>query len=519
MRFLVLLLISFFTAATALAADYGRIKVRVLSPNTAHHWKVSLAANRSSLAQFAHATSGDLTVSLSRHHLNSYGSTTEISANYGEFGHQDQCSFEYILMFSLDGKSWMNIGQFSAPNAGDRTTIPIGLCGGEICSSDGRLQANIDQQKIEIRQQRIQNARNNLQAQYRQLENLKNSLKNKAKSPDLTKGSRELDLRMKENEKDASDKKKLEELKKLEEQMKQDVPTEGLADEAMAEALLTESNKALAKEQMADLNGVLPEEASDLTEALSGEKALSELSAQEQAAQRKLRDSEPEDVMDLLEDMSMAKAQRYLMTHPEVFKEALALGIRLTPAGDLIDACEAITGTENCMPGGRKLSTTERVYAAAGVAMGNRQIWSGVSKGISKMVDDVGDGVVRGLGNIGDSPTARAMMRQEEVTFKVADRVQGQLSDPRLKHLQGKLTVDDIQKMVRNKNATVVYDTERATINVYQHVDGVPVRITVVGDQYKIISVGPYNEANTLNRLKRGRDIPINPEARKLDYE
>src|SRR5262249_10878471 len=51
-------------------------------------------------------------------------------------------------------------------------------------------------------------------------------------------------------------------------------------------------------------------------------------------------------------------------------------------------------------------------------------------------------------------------------------RVSGQLADPRMGSLQGKLTADDINQLVNNPSARRFWDARSNNINVIQEVDG-----------------------------------------------
>jgi hypothetical protein len=72
--------------------------------------------------------------------------------------------------------------------------------------------------------------------------------------------------------------------------------------------------------------------------------------------------------------------------------------IALSPAGDFMDACAAITGRENCNPLGRELSFEERVYSAAGVVVGSGAAWKAAAAGVGA----AGSRVLRRLGDVLD---------------------------------------------------------------------------------------------------------------------
>jgi len=88
--------------------------------------------------------------------------------------------------------------------------------------------------------------------------------------------------------------------------------------------------------------------------------------------------------------------------------------------------------------------------------------------------------------------------------FNVDDRVAGQLQDPRMGSLQGRLSNDDIRNLLNTPDATRVLDARSGHINVIQEVEGRLVRITVPRDEAKIISVGPIRHNQVTNLIGRG---------------
>lgn len=88
--------------------------------------------------------------------------------------------------------------------------------------------------------------------------------------------------------------------------------------------------------------------------------------------------------------------------------------------------------------------------------------------------------------------------------YDVHPRVPNQLNDPRMGRLQGKLTIDDLQQLANNPNATRVLDNRSGNINVIQEVEGKTLRITVPRDDMKIISVGPIRPNQVQNLLEKG---------------
>lgn len=88
--------------------------------------------------------------------------------------------------------------------------------------------------------------------------------------------------------------------------------------------------------------------------------------------------------------------------------------------------------------------------------------------------------------------------------WDIHERVPGQLNDPRMGRLQGKLTVDDPTGLANNPNARISWDARSNTINIIQEVDGKLLRFTVARVKPQIISVGPVQERNITNSVGRG---------------
>ncbi len=98
--------------------------------------------------------------------------------------------------------------------------------------------------------------------------------------------------------------------------------------------------------------------------------------------------------------------------------------------------------------------------------------------------------------------------------FTIASRVNTQLYDLRLGNLLGKLNNQKLNILAHNPQAQFLYDTKSGHVNIIQKMDNTLLRITVSGDAFKIISVGPLREKNLINSIKNGRFIPVKQEFR-----
>jgi len=61
---------------------------------------------------------------------------------------------------------------------------------------------------------------------------------------------------------------------------------------------------------------------------------------------------------------------------------AATIGVGFTPVGDVLDACEAITGRELCNPNGEQLQTWGRVAAGLGVVIGSGKFWQVIGSAV-----------------------------------------------------------------------------------------------------------------------------------------
>ena len=93
--------------------------------------------------------------------------------------------------------------------------------------------------------------------------------------------------------------------------------------------------------------------------------------------------------------------------------------------------------------------------------------------------------------------------------FSIADRVYGQLNDPRMGQLARKLDGDALQKLANNPGAARFLDARTGHINIIQEVEGKLIRITVPRDEMKIISVGPIRSNQVKNLLGKGDFVPL----------
>ncbi|MBC3256425.1 filamentous hemagglutinin N-terminal domain-containing protein [Pseudomonas paralactis] len=119
----------------------------------------------------------------------------------------------------------------------------------------------------------------------------------------------------------------------------------------------------------------------------------------------------------------------------------------------------------------------------------------------------LGGGLGGGAANVGAKGAGE--IAGSAKNFSIADRVFGQLNDPRMGQLAGKLDSDALQKLANNPSATRFMDARTGHINVIQEVEGKLIRITVPRDEMKIISVGPIRPNQVKNLLGKGDFVPL----------
>jgi hypothetical protein len=232
---------------------------------------------------------------------------------------------------------------------------------------------------------------------------------------------------------------------------------------------------------------------------------------------------------------------------------ALGVGLMFVPGGQVIGTGILLGAATSAGIGLVTGNLNPRMIAISGIAGG---IGAGVgaaatallpttssalAAGVSGMASTTSDDLVRqelthpghldlgdvgysaatgGLGNAGSSvlrrtlaaatgPASNLAANAGRPAFEIHPRVLGQLDDPRLGALRGKLTPDDLQDLAHIPSARYLMDTATGNINVIQDVDGVILRITTPRDAFKIISVGRMRPNQIPNGLESGRFVPI----------
>ena len=94
-------------------------------------------------------------------------------------------------------------------------------------------------------------------------------------------------------------------------------------------------------------------------------------------------------------------------------------------------------------------------------------------------------------------------------SFLVDPQVIPKLMDSRLGSLAGKITPQRLHELVNNNSARRFIDVRSGNINIVQEIEGKLVRLTVAGDKFKVISIGPIRERNIINLIRAGGFVPL----------
>jgi hypothetical protein len=107
------------------------------------------------------------------------------------------------------------------------------------------------------------------------------------------------------------------------------------------------------------------------------------------------------------------------------------------------------------------------------------------------------------VGNVGRS----IWKGKKSVDWNISPRVMGQLQD----RFSGVVKIDKrkMLELLENPSAQRLFDTKSNHINVIQEIQGKLVRITVLKDEFKVISTGIMKQNGLKNGITKGRFIPL----------
>ncbi|WP_413584238.1 hypothetical protein [Bdellovibrio sp. HCB274] len=368
MRHLLIFVFALLLNGVAHANSYGFLRIQVPETRSDHNFTAYMAANGAQLMTFSHAT-GVTSAALGSQHL-SAGSSTRISADYS-FG-TDGCSFDYLVYFSISASGpWIRIpGTFQAPNGKSSDKIPLGICGNSVCSSDPGIQRQIKEQRIQKAKNEARQLKAQIERSRKERERRSAAAYAKAQEKRITKLSSP-EVAPEDRAVVAQAEKQLKEYTPVENGNSEEAPVQIESSKIVAEAtLVTDEARGMTLEITADLEAMNPEFAKQYIEA--GFQMWDSL----------LNGVTPGGEPGVYSIQRRNVVANLLNSNTLV--EMAAMGARLTPVGDVIDGCEAITGIANCLPNGRKLSALERSAAALGVIIASRQAFTPVLKMLEK---------------------------------------------------------------------------------------------------------------------------------------
>jgi hypothetical protein len=350
------------------AQEIGTIRVAALDPNPAHGTPVTLFLNQVSTSiRFSHSLSGPLIGSINRTQLAS-GKSTAISADYSQL--QSDCEFDFVLEFAVLGVTqFITIGRFHAPSTGSGT-LPIGLCGEDLCSTDGTINSYLQtynrigkynrwKRDYDAKQRRIdtissENAAVLAQASIPRTSEARDSLVNTddvelnsteervAAAAEAEKGERPLEL----DEIGDVD-------KSIEDQSKE--RDEVIQARVIDDLYATNFYPAQLSAAWADLNVAVQNYMDELKResrelhCLSSASDISDMCLMNRRAQEAILDYQDQ------------------VLSGRFFKQTIEQSARLSPLlGNGISLCEAVTGREFCRPDARRLSPIEIGLAVVG---------------------------------------------------------------------------------------------------------------------------------------------------------
>ena len=378
------------------AESVGFLKIVVLKVYSPHITNVSLHLNGKKFNQFSHATTGAQIKAIDKSFL-SQAESTPLDSDYSSL--QKGCEFDFALFYSFDQNDWIALGVYHAPSSAVRTSLPIGICDGKLCSSDSKIASALEGLEQQRWQREAALEKNRLLMEQLILESNLTEIENrisKAKDPEIP-----------------------------EERFESLHDVDEVRQYSEAEALPTSSSGPSSSEMVAKAlhNGTLGALISEIdfqekfvndclsmgsysqtlcvrygsfgwAGAIAEASALSlQLDIDPEAVRKRFQIINSEaPASDSLRARSEQLAeirfevQRLLevqrsMRHWNEIGSFVRPVVAITPWNDIIDFCESFTGREFCLSDGRELSKNERLFAVAGVIVGSRMTWEWLARG------------------------------------------------------------------------------------------------------------------------------------------
>ena len=380
----------------AYAESVGFLKIVVLKVRSDHNTDISLHLNGKKFTQFSHATEGPQIKAIDKSFL-SNAESTPLDSDYSTL--KKGCRFDFSLFYSFDQNDWISLGVYHAPSSAVRTSLPIGICNGNLCSSDSKISSaleEIEQQRwrreTALEKDRLLMERFVLESNLTEIENRVSN----AKDPEIP-------------EERFESLEEVDEVRRYSEDEALPASAAGPSStEMIAKALQNGTLGALISEidfQEKFVNDCLSMGSYSQTlcvrygsfgwaGAIAEASALSlQLDIDPEAVRKRFQIINSEaPASDSLRARSEQLAeirfevQRLLevqrsMRHWNEIGSFVRPVVAITPWNDIIDFCESFTGREFCLSDGRELSKNERLFAVAGIIIGSRVTWEWLAKG------------------------------------------------------------------------------------------------------------------------------------------
>lgn len=380
----------------AYAESVGFLKIVVLKVRSDHNTDISLHLNGKKFTQFSHATEGPQIKAIDKSFL-SNAESTPLDSDYSTL--KKGCQFDFSLFYSFDQNDWISLGVYHAPSSAVRTSLPIGICNGKLCSSDSKIASALEELEQQRWQRETSLEKNRLLMERLILESNLTEIENrvsKAKDPEIPEERFE-------SLEEVDEVRRYSEVEALPES-----PSGQSSSEMVAKALQNGTLGALIREidfQEKFVNDCLSmgsysqalcvrygsfgwagaiAEASALSLQLDVDPEAvrkrfeiinSEAPASDSLNARRERLAEIR-----FEVQGLVEVQRSMKHWNEIGSTARTVAA-FTPLNDIVDFCESFTGREFCLANGRELSRNERLFAVAGIIIGSRVTWEWLARG------------------------------------------------------------------------------------------------------------------------------------------
>jgi hypothetical protein len=396
--FVILFFIVIFNCLSGFASPIGYLKIRNPGQNKAHSTLVTLKVNGKAVLNFSHASENDATLETSiSSDVLARGHNTTLLSDYSQL--QKGCIFDFRIYFSLDRQIWIDLGMYRAPSNSVVASLPIGICeDGQICSSNPMVKNQIEAAK----RAQAERDRQNLEA-------IKSWFNQMYENELLAKKASENKIAEIDNAKDFTEDNFDAQIQEFEDSYRNSTIAEDSSPEQL-DSKITFQNISQETQQITDkILNTIP---TSLKQSFEEQGIPIELAVSYgwiyaaavgiKMIQTGTSSKLDENLLTNLNKLGAWEKSSYFGAYVDSHKEGLRgvkywsqaaelgnLGLRMSPYGDLIDFCEALTGREMCIPNRNPLSSNDRMLAAVGIIVGNRMINGYVEKELKTVVKEI----------------------------------------------------------------------------------------------------------------------------------